>query len=151
MGNYNLKNILMGIGIGLILSSMINISMSSREMTVEEIKKEAEKHNLIVLAKEEIMDKQSPEDESAPTPTAVPAPSPTSKPAASEGKTIVSVKSGMSSEDIANLLSEAGLLKDTKAFLKRLGELGLDDRLKVGSFQIPNGSGYDDIINILTR
>jgi cell division protein YceG involved in septum cleavage len=57
----------------------------------------------------------------------------------------------MSSEDISNLLAEAGVLKDKKAFMKRLGELGVDSRLKIGSFEIPKGSGYDDIIKILTR
>lgn len=161
MGNYNLKNILLGIGIGLILSSVINISMSSNEMTVEEIKKEAEKHGLIVLTKEEIMNNQTPVDVPDPTPSAMPettagaepeiSPAPTSTPVVPEGKAIVNVKSGMSSEDIANLLNEAGVIKDTKAFLKRLGELGFENRLKVGSFEITKGLGYDDIIKILTR
>lgn len=161
MGNYNMKNIMLGIGIGLIFSSMINISMSSKEMTVNEIKNEAEKHNLIVLTKEEIMNNPTPADMPAPTLTAVPTPtigtaptatlSPTPKPTANEKKISITVKSGMSSEDISNLLAEAGLLKDKKAFMKRLGELGMDNRLKVGSFEIPKGSGYDDIIKILTR
>jgi hypothetical protein len=165
MGNYNLKNIMLGIGIGLIFSSMLNISMSSKEMTVEEIKKEAERYNLIVLTKEEIMNNPAPTEEptTAPTPapTAVPAPtvsvvptnspSPTPKSVTSDKIIKITVESGMSSEDISTLLAEAGVLKDKKAFMKRLGELGVDSRLKIGSFEIPKGSGYDDIIKILTR
>jgi hypothetical protein len=157
MGNYNLKNIMLGIGIGLIFSSMLNISMSSKEMTVEEIKKEAERYNLIVLTKEEIMNNPAPTEEPTtaptPTPTAVPtnSPSPTPKSVTSDKIIKITVESGMSSEDISNLLAEAGVLKDKKAFMKRLGELGVDSRLKIGSFEIPKGSGYDDIIKILTR
>jgi len=57
----------------------------------------------------------------------------------------------MSSESIANLLKESGIINDTKAFLKRLAEVEKDDKLKIGSFEIPKGSSYDDIIMILTR
>jgi hypothetical protein len=172
MGNYNLKNIVLGIGIGLVISSMINISISNRELTVEEIKKEAAKHNLIILTKEEILNNQAPPvipETPAPTPTLAPAGSETSTPtptptptvaptkapvgstAASGGKVTVTVKGGMSSESIAGLLRDAGLIKDTKAFLKRLGEVDKDDKLKIGTFDIPKGSGYDDIIRILTK
>ncbi len=163
MGNYNLKNILLGIGMGLIVAAVLNISADSREMTVEEIKKEAAKHNLIVLAQEEIMDSQSPENTPSPTPSAEPtptptaavtptaAPSPTTAPPASEGKITVDVKSGMSSEDITDLLAEAGLLNDKKAFMQRLGELEADTKLKMGSFEIPKGSSHEAIIKLLTR
>ena len=143
MGNYSLKNILLGIGIGLIIAAVLNISTGSREMTVEEIKKEAEKHNLIVLEKEEFMDRRSPENVQPPTPTAVPA--------ASEDKVTISVKSGMNSEEIIDLLVEAGLLEDRKAFRNKLGELGVDSKLRVGDFEIQKDSSYDAIIKILTR
>ena len=158
MGNYNLKNILLGIGIGLVFSSMINISIGSKELTVEEIKKEAVRHNLIVLSNEEILNNQSPADDPSPAPTttnaaAKPAqttPSPASETPVSEEKITVNIKSGMSSESIAELLKEKGLIKDTKAFLKRLGEVGKENILKVGSFEIPKNSAYDEIISILT-
>ncbi|HYE83870.1 MAG TPA: hypothetical protein VEG39_17110 [Clostridia bacterium] len=154
MGNYSLKNIMLGVGIGLVFSSVINISIGSRELTLEEIKKEAERHNLIVLSKEEILNSQTPEA----TPTSIPTPTPTQtapspKPTtpASTGKIKVNVISGMSSESISDLLKESGLIKDTKAFLKRLAEVDKDDKLKIGTFEIPAGSGYDDIIRILTK
>jgi hypothetical protein len=167
MGNYKLKNIMLGIGIGLVFSSMINISIGGRELTVEEIKNEAAKHNLIVLSNEDIINNQTPKTDSTiaaaptPTPTPTPAPTPTVKPVQitpspsqtppSAATITVSVKSGMSSETIANLLQEKGLIKDTKAFLKSLADAGKDDKLKIGSFDIPKGSGYADIIKILTQ
>ncbi|MHB1392463.1 MAG: hypothetical protein ACYCYE_05155 [Clostridia bacterium] len=158
MGNFNLKNITLGIGIGLVFSSIININIINRELTVEEIKKEAVKHNLIVLTNDEVLNNQTPAAPTitqAPTTTPIPAstaiiPSPTPTLPAT-GKTTVNVKSGMSSEGIADLLKESGVIKDTKAFLKRLEEAGKDEKLKVGSFDIPKGAGYDDIIRILTQ
>lgn len=145
MGNYNLKNIMLGIGIGLVFSSMINISMGSKELTVEEIKKEAVRHNLIVLSNEEILSNQS----SANNPSITPSPTP--EPMVSEGNITVTVKSGMSSETIAELLKTRGLVKDKEGFLRRLGELGKESILKVGSFEIPVNATYDEIINILTK
>ena len=151
MGNYSLKNITVGIGIGLVISSMINISMVNKELTVEEIKNEAAKHNLIVLAKEDILNNQTPSVTPiiTPTPKTIPTPTPTGTAAA--GKVTVNIKSGMSSESIAGLLKDSGLIIDTKAFLKVLGDANKEDKLKVGSFEIPKGSNYDDIINTLTR
>lgn len=145
MGNYNLKNIMLGIGIGLVVSSMINISIGSKELTVEEIKKEAVKHNLIVLSKEEIINNQtSAEDPSLSPDTEIEQP-------VLEEKIEVNIIADMSSESIADLLKEKGLISDTKAFLTRLKELDKEKVLKVGSFEIPKNSDFDEIISILTR
>ena len=162
MANYNLKSIMLGIGIGLVFSSVININMSSKELSVEEIKMEAVKHNLIVLSQEEILNNQTSIDEPAITPADAPTPTKTSesvetspvpapKPTVSEKKNTVEVISGMSSEVIADLLKERGIIEDTNAFLIRLNEVDKDDKLRVGKFEIPKGSDYDDIISIMTR
>ncbi|MGE5631763.1 MAG: hypothetical protein ACM3TR_11780 [Caulobacteraceae bacterium] len=159
MGRYNLKNIALGIGIGLVISSMVNISSGSAPMTVEDIKKEAEKHNLIVLTMEEVINKQTPAPTPSPSPSPTPAPTPAAKPTPTPASTKqtsskaveINIKSGLSSESIANILMESGLIKDSKSFLKRLGELDKDDKLKVGTFTIPKGTGTDEIIKILTK
>jgi len=162
MGNYNLKNIMLGIGIGLVFSSMINISMGSQELSVEEIKKEAAKHNLIVLTNDEIINNKATKTEAAVTPKATPTPTEVPKPTqdpvnpsptkpASQAVTTVNVKSGMSSEAITDLLANSGLVEDKKAFLKRVGELEKDHKFKIGSFVISKGSSYDDILKILTK
>lgn len=163
MGNYSIKNIALGIGIGLVISSVINISAICSDMSVEEIKKEASKHNLIVFTKEEILDNQTLEDTPSATPIqtdiAASQQNTTDKPSetaqnpapAAEEKITVDIESGMTSERIADLLKEKGIIKDTREFLKRLGEIGKDDKLRLGKYGIPKGSSYDDIIEILTR
>lgn len=159
MGRYNLKNIMLGIGIGLIIASIANINKGDREMTVEEIRKEAQKHDLIVLTVDEIINKQAPSAAAAPTtapvPTAeskaVPNPTPTPARTTSDQKAEINIQSGMSSEKIAELLEVKGLINDKKSFLKRLGELGKDDKLKVGTYELVKGTGIDELITILTR
>lgn len=171
MGRYNLKNIMLGIGIGLIIASIANINKGDREMTVEEIRKEAQKHDLIVLTVDEIINKQAPSAAPATTPTtapsaaaapttapvptaeskAVPNPTPTPARTTSDQKAEINIQSGMSSEKIAELLEVKGLINDKKSFLKRLGELGKDDKLKVGTYELVKGTGIDELITILTR
>jgi len=133
MGNYNLKNIMLGLGIGLVLSSMINISMGSKELTLEEIKKEAQKHGLVVFSKEEIIDSQN-KDNAAPM-----------------EKITVEIKSGMNSESIAALLQQKGIIDDSGAFIDKLKDADKETKLKEGTYEIPKGSGYDEIISILTK
>ncbi|HOH88588.1 MAG TPA: hypothetical protein PKU88_05360 [Bacillota bacterium] len=133
MGNYNLKNIILGLGIGLVLASMMNISMGNKELTLEEIKKEAQKHGLVVFSKEEIIDSRNQEN-TAPT-----------------EKVTVEIKSGMSSESIAALLRQKGIINDSGAFIDKLKETNNETKLKEGTFEIPKGSGYDEIISILTK
>ena len=133
MGNYNLKNIMLGLGIGLVLSSMMNISVGNKELTLEEIKKEAQKHGLVVFSKEEIIDSRN-QDNTAPM-----------------EKVTVEIKSGMSSESIAALLKQKGIIDDSAAFIDKLKESNKDTKLKEGTYEIPKGSGYDEIISILTK
>jgi cell division protein YceG involved in septum cleavage len=133
MGNYNLKNIMLGLGIGLVLSSMINISAGSKELTLEEIKKEAQKHGLVVFSKEEIIDSQNKDNTSL------------------IEKITVEIKSGMNSESIAALLQQKGIIDDSGAFIDKLKKADKETKLKEGTYEIPKGAGYDEIISILTK
>ncbi|HQI15450.1 MAG TPA: endolytic transglycosylase MltG [Bacillota bacterium] len=133
MGNYNLKNIMLGLGIGLVLSSMINISAGSKELTLEEIKKEAQKHGLVVFSKEEIIDSQNKDNTSL------------------IEKITVEIKSGMNSESIAALLRQKGIIDNSGAFIDKLKKADKETKLKEGTYEIPKGAGYDEIISILTK
>jgi len=133
MGNYNLKNIMLGLGIGLVLSSMINISAGSKELTLEEIKKEAQKHGLVVFSKEEIIDSQNKDNTSL------------------IEKITVEIKSGMNSESIAALLQQKGIIDNSGAFIDKLKKADKETKLKEGTYEIPKGAGYDEIISILTK
>lgn len=133
MGNYNLKNIVLGVGIGIVFSSMLNISMGNREMTMEEIRNEAMKHGLFVFSKEEIISSRNQEND------------------VSVEKIRLEIKKGMSSENIADLLVQKGIIDESGAFLDRLKETNAETKLKEGIYEIPKGSGYDEIINMLTK
>ncbi|MGI6586829.1 MAG: endolytic transglycosylase MltG [Gracilibacteraceae bacterium] len=133
MGNYNLKNIMLGVGIGIVFSSMLNISMGNREMTMEEIRNEAMKHGLFVFSKEEIISSRNQEND------------------VSVEKIRLEIKKGMSSENIADLLVQKGIIDESGAFLDRLKETNAETKLKEGIYEIPKGSGYDEIINMLTK
>lgn len=137
MGNYNIKNIMLGMGVGLIISSMVNISIGNAELSIEEIKKEAAKHDLIVFTKDDIFKKQTQ--------------NPIPESAASEGKISISIESGMSSENVADLLKENGLIDDTRGFLLKLEEIGMDKKLKIGNYEIPKGLSNEEIINIIIK
>ena len=122
MGNYNLKNIVLGVGIGIVFSSMLNISMGNREMTLEEIRNEAMKHGLVVFSKEEIISSRNQENNN------------------SLEKITVEIKKGMSSENIADLLVQKGIIDESGAFLDRLKETNAETKLKEGIYEIPKGS-----------
>ncbi len=136
MGSYHFKNIMLGAGIGLVISSMVNINMNSRELTIDEIKKESEKHGLIILTEEEILNSQPRADEPSPSPV---------------NEISVEIKSGMGAEDIAAILKEKGIIKDERSFLNRLKELGKESMLRLGSYKIQLNLNYDEIIDILTK
>lgn len=125
MGNYNLKNILLGVGIGLVFSSTMNISMGNRELTLEEVKNEARKHGLVVYS--------------------------TADPFIYEDKIRIEIKNDMKPEGIAELLKQKGIIDDTGAFLNKLKEAGKETKLQEGIYEITKGSDYDEIINILTQ
>jgi len=145
MGKYNVKNIMLGIGIGLVIASMANISRGSSELTVEEIKRQAEKHNLIVLSVEDIISKNEADEQKVAEPTAAPTEAPASE------KITVNIVKGMTSEEITDLLLENGLITDKKSFTRRLAELKVDNRLRTGSFEIEKGASVDEIIKTLTQ
>ena len=93
----------------------------------------------------------------APTATATPAPTATAAPTQAPtpvqngaSKDIIVVK-GDSSYTVAKRLAEAGLVSSAADFDKYICRTGLDRKLRVGNFSIPEGSDYDTIINILTN
>ena len=60
------------------------------------------------------------------------------------------IASGDSSATVAQHLQEAGLVDNAKAFDMYLSEQNLDDFLLPGSYQIPEGSTFLEIGELLT-
>lgn len=68
------------------------------------------------------------------------------------GKNIdVVIPTGALPGEIAVLLKENGLVDDDKDFISKVVELNLDTKLKSGTYSIPEGSSYEEILNILTK
>lgn len=72
---------------------------------------------------------------------------PTEAPATTAEITVVS---GMGSDQIAELLQQAGLVEDASSYDLWLIRNGYANRMEVGTFSIPVGSSYETIAEILT-
>lgn len=137
MTKYSLKNICLGIGIGLILASMANINITPKKLTKEEIKREAEQYNLIVIDKKDMINKE-PEQQKD------------SLEQQEEQSVVIVIESGTNSEAIAEKLLNNKLIGTKQEFLYRLRELNKESKVQIGSFNIPVGSSLDKIIEIIT-
>lgn len=105
--------------------------------------------------------------ESTPTPTSTPTPIPTSTPSptptespkptepiGTEGtdKTVkITVVRGMTSEDVAYLVKEAGIVEDALALNTFLIRNGYAERLRVGTFELKTGMTQEEIAKRLTN
>lgn len=150
MTKYSIKNICLGIGIGLIIASAANISFVPRSLSLEEIKREAQKHNLIVVDAKDLIDKQpqaevpqQPIEQNTEQPAQPKAP-------VQQQSVVIEVKRGATSESVAKLLAANRLIDSEKVFSDRIYELNKATKLHIGSFEIPSGATVDEIINILT-
>lgn len=82
-------------------------------------------------------------------------PDPVTPPVSNEFKTsvdrTVEIPSGAYSQKIAQILSDAGVVPSTDAFLKAVNDAGLETKLKAGTFKIPAGSTLNDVVKIVTK
>jgi hypothetical protein len=63
----------------------------------------------------------------------------------------VVIPDGTLPSKIAEILLNSNLIDDTKAFLNKSVELGLDTRLRSGTYEIEVGTSLDNIIKILAN
>jgi len=71
-------------------------------------------------------------------------------PAAGE-KIRVSIPAGSLPGKIGSILAENGLIDSSKNFIAKAVELGLDTKLKSGTFDITMGSTYEEILKFITK
>ncbi len=140
MTKYSLKNICLGIGIGLILASMANIYMTPKKLSKDEVKRQAEQYNLIVIDKKDVINKdiEQPKDNIE------------QQNPQEEQNVVIVIESGTNSEVIADNLLNSKLLDNKQEFLNRLRELNKESKVQIGSFKIPRGSSIDKIIETIT-
>lgn len=153
MTKYSLKNICLGIGIGLIIASMANINTAPKRLSIDEIKREAEQYNLIVINAQDMIKKQ-PEEQKDNSPSQQSQEPPKTqaqqeKAPDTQNITIV-IESGSSSEGVAEKLLNSKLIDSKQNFLNRLRELNKESKMQIGSFDIPKDASIDTIISIIT-
>lgn len=99
--------------------------------------------------KPEPSDPTGPED---PDPTDKP--DEPSEPDGNEGTSVIAtitIPEGSFPSKIADILLNSNLIDDKDTFLNRLVELGLDTRLRSGTFEIEVGTPLDNVIKILAN
>lgn len=63
----------------------------------------------------------------------------------------ITIKSGMSSEKVAELLKSNGIIKDSMDFNKYLVKSGYSSNIRIGSFTFTKGEAYSEISRKLVR
>lgn len=94
------------------------------------------------------------ENTNAPSPTKEPTdtPQPTETPAPeSAEKKVITIVSGMWSDQVARELQNMGVVEDAKDFDQFLVKNGYANHIVVGTFEIPANASYEDIAHIITN
>ncbi|MDF2616352.1 MAG: hypothetical protein K0Q47_1007 [Sedimentibacter sp.] len=91
---------------------------------------------------------QSPDDPNAENPAVE---TPDETPAPSGLIATVEIPEGSFPSKIGQILQSSNLINDTNEFLSRSIELGLDTKLRSGTYEIEVGTSLDDIIKIIAN
>lgn len=157
-----------------IISHQVDSIMSYPEHLADELQQEQEQEDISSAAKPDGEDVTDPSGEGqgevqdpvtvtpdpvpeveTPDPEPAPQPEVQTPSTSTEFKTAVDrtveIPSGAYSQKIAQILSDAGVVPSTDAFLKAVNDAGLETKLKAGTFKIPAGSTLNDVVKIVTR
>lgn len=160
MRNFDNKSILLGIGMGVIIISILSIIYSAgmkQTMTKQEIVSKAKEYGMteneefVKTDKTKVVQKKQIE---TPKPVVV---SPTSTdiikqtPVPEIQEMNVSINSGDSSEIVAQKLLDSRLIDNKEIFLNEIKNLGLAASIEVGDFKIKKGTGILEIIKTVTK
>ena len=63
----------------------------------------------------------------------------------------VTIPSGSLPNEIANILVSNGLVESKSEFINKIVEMGVETKLKSGTFKIPKGSSIEEIVNIISK
>lgn len=63
----------------------------------------------------------------------------------------VTIPSGSLPNEIANILVSNGLVESKSEFIDKIVEMGVETKLKSGTFKIPKGSSIEEIVNIISK
>lgn len=166
MKNFNIKSIILGIGIGTILTSiisMIYLAGLTPKMSKEEIISKAKEYGMVEgqgLLQSKTNEAENKEDSTKKAGSGISESKTqaevTKAPAVSETKTenteiVVSVKAGDTSVTVTKKLLDAGVIKDSAAFTKALSESGLAESINIGEYKLKKDADIKSIIKIITN
>lgn len=171
MAKFNEKSIAVGIGIGLILASILNIRVASKPIPLETLEEQAQKYYGKVLVPEgfensvitptptiaavtnspTITPTVNPTDLPTVAPTVEPTVEPTATPTSVVKPITVSftVTNNTTSETVAVWLAKGGIV-DKSQFLQELDRRGLATRIRNGGYTFKKGMTLDQVIKALT-
>ena len=109
------------------------IKESSPEEKVEDDKDAAEIDNKKEETKEAVRDEKKSEDDKSKKPYSL------------------KIERGYSSDRVAGILEDAGVIDNAAAFDRYLCSNGYDKRISVGSYQIPKGADYSTVAKLITN
>lgn len=109
------------------------IKESSQEEKVEDDKDAAEIDNKKEEIKEAARDEKKSEDDKSKKPYSL------------------KIERGYSSDRVAGILEDAGVIDNAAAFDRYLCSNGYDKRISVGSYQIPAGADYSTVAKLITN
>ncbi|MTI57329.1 MAG: endolytic transglycosylase MltG [Geosporobacter ferrireducens] len=138
----NLRILLLGVGIGLILSSSLNLffqSSNQKKITPEYIRAEARRLGMIepkkyfdksVTDQNQTADNQQLEIEE-------------------EAAVVIVIRKGNTSEDVAKLLKENNLVESENMFLNRIYARKAASKLQTGSYAFNKNMTVDEMIDAM--
>lgn len=163
MKYYNIKSIILGIGIGFIITAMagavyFSFIVVKTPMTKEEIMTEAKKYGMIEQASllKTTDDKSStaaPSQTATPTiaPTPAATPTPSAQPTPTLGPEVtIKVDSGDTAVLVAKKLHDNKLIDDQDSFVRQMIESGAAYKMFAKEYHLRLGMTSEDIIKILT-
>ncbi len=160
MQNFHIKSIILGIGIGMVLTALISTiySMGNEPvMDKNEIIERAKQYGMI-FSEDIILDDVQKVNEGQ-VQSEVENSSALGPENSKENKTVennveedvlISIQPGCTSEVLANRLLESGLIHDADSFVNHLVEMKLEGSIQVGDFRIRRGSDHNTIARAVT-
>lgn|GEM_PF-348146 len=134
MNNRFILGIMLGLGMGFVISSSLYMIMDNRmqhSMEPEAIKNEARKLGMVDPADYFLRPEQ--EDEAVPQPNRI----------------IIDIIKGMPSEEIARLLKNSDLIKSEEEFIQYLEANNLVSQLKWGRYEFLPGEDMEQIVETI--
>jgi hypothetical protein len=161
--NMKLKYYMMGLGVGIILTTLVFIISGYRKIPSDtEIKERALKLGMVMdKEQEDALSKIINKTELTEVPTNVPEIQPTdvpellsetkpskepSKEPAATSAVIFTIEPGMSSQAIAKLLQKKGLIDNAENFNSYITALDKAGSMITGMYSISQGASYDEIV-----